>query len=37
MQSRLGEFVSGNFFQTFGIAAWRGCGGSEIEANDRQT
>ncbi len=24
VQSRLGEFVSGNFFQTFGISAWRG-------------
>lgn len=24
VQSRLGEFVSGNFFRTFGISAWRG-------------
>jgi len=24
VQSRLGEYVSGNFFRTFGIAAWRG-------------
>ena len=24
VQSRLGQFVSGNFFQTFGISAWRG-------------
>jgi predicted permease len=24
VQSRLGQFVSGNFFQTFGITAWRG-------------
>ena len=24
VQERLGEFVSGNFFRTFGISAWRG-------------
>ena len=24
VQSRLGEYVSGNFFRTFGVAAWRG-------------
>jgi hypothetical protein len=24
VQERLGEYVSGNFFRTFGLSAWRG-------------